>query len=114
MAETRQTAKETQPSDTPSSSLALADPPVIQRARFLVTFAISRAKEYGNVPPFVEAVITEMVGELGDLNPDDMTTYFLWVSQVMKWVATGDTDDLPEALRATYVLPPGEAIAAHS
>ena len=82
--------------------------------RALITFALTNAERERGIPWFVESLISEVLDELGDLDPDDMTSYLLYTSQIMRWAATGDTAELPEVLREHQIaLPSAEPTDAH-
>lgn len=102
--------------DIPSSSLALVDPPVIQRVKQLVQFAVEYAKTDGTgIPWYVESLITEVIDEISNVNPDDATHYLLFTADIMRWAATGDYSDLPEAFRTreTLALTSSDDASAH-
>ncbi len=81
------------PEDTQSTSLALADPPVIQRVRFLVKQAMANSN--GRVPWMVESLVDEFLNEIADQNPEELTGYIMMSAGIMKWAATGNMDELP-------------------
>lgn len=102
--------------DTPHSasiSPAPANDPVITRLRSLIGFAVARVDESGGVPFFLRTLITEVMEELGELDGGDVASYMLYTSQIMRWVATGSIEDIPDELRDSipqelrFALPAG-------
>lgn len=111
--------------DTPSTTLALADPPAVARLRLLFDEVQSRAGDGGKRSYILKSVMDEVLDTIADeLDGDQLTGYLLITAQLMKWVATGEADDIPEEFRDRIIelglqpelkaLPAGEPMIAHS
>ncbi len=94
--------------DSPSTSLVLADPPAIARARKLIHWALGEAKKGRSIPFFLEAIVDEALSELSEVDPDNFMAYIEAVGGVLHWVATGDESDIPGFLAGKEI--PGEVL----
>lgn len=104
--DTRRTA-ETVSETTQSSSLVQADPPVIQRSRFLIQYALEHTK--GQIPWMVQSIVEEVIEEMADLPPDkvqDLADYLAMTAKILTWAATGETGDMPEDFKQMLALEP--------
>jgi hypothetical protein len=111
--------------DTPSSTLAQVDPPIVQRLRLLFTEVREQSQlvNAGKMGWLIDSVMDEVLDILVEQErEDDMAKILVLASRILKWVATGEIDDLPEELKARALaiaaehpleLPAGEPVDAH-
>lgn len=84
----------------------------------------SRAEGQGRMGWILKSIADELLEEmLTDEIEGEVAEYLLLTSQVIRWVATGETDDLPDMFRERMLeleapqapaLPVGDAMIAHS
>jgi hypothetical protein len=90
-----------------STILVVVENPVITRMRSLVTEMIAFSSQapgserVGRMSFILQSVVDEIMEELEDLDDIEQTRrYLAWCGLMLQWVATGQTDALPEQLRA--------------
>lgn len=53
----------------------------------------------------MQSVMDEVIDTMAeDANPETLASYLLFTSQLMKWAATGNIDDMPEEYRERLQL----------
>lgn len=100
--------------NAPGTVQAPAEPdsPVVLRIRQVIAFGLAQAAESEQeMPAFARIAISSFLEELDDIPPEGLEKYFMWMSQVMRWIANGDGLELPEAIREkTRELPAGASV----
>jgi hypothetical protein len=107
--------------DIASTSLALDDPAIVKRIRLVFEETRKRAKLSGKMGLVIDAFMSEALDMLADEGTDEtLAPHLLITSQLLKWVATGDTSDLPEEflqkaieIESRPALPAGDTMLAH-
>lgn len=95
-----------QTSPEKSSSLTLADPPVIRRLRIvlgqLTQFASqNRGTKYSRFAWVLESMMDEVLGEIADNgDTETMGLWFVQFGKVVEWCGSGDDSLLPDSVRA--------------
>ena len=91
---------ETNPADTPSSSLAPADAPVIHRLRQIFNEVYKHAEAQGRMAWILKSVTEEVLDVIVEQAVEgEVADYLLITSQVIRWVATGEIEDLPDMFK---------------
>src|SRR5215469_2536340 len=106
---------QSQERDTPSTTLVLADNPVIVRLRGLVgqlaQFQMGRDDpKLARMGMLLNIVIEELFEEIRDFDEVTFQKYLLVVARITEWVATGDIEIIPEELRPSLGVIEGEIL----
>jgi hypothetical protein len=92
------------PKTSESTTLVLADPPVIKRLRAVLaelTTFVSRngGGKQKRVNFVIKHIVEDVVEELEGLPQEHMSAYFAQMGQVISWIGTGDDNALPPAIK---------------
>jgi hypothetical protein len=98
--------EEADPNSSPdtSSTLALAEPPVILRLQCVLAELQGYVGARGNGKQkrmnfVIRRIIDDVVEELHEIPVEHMQAYFDYMGKVVQWIGTGDDEILPDSIR---------------
>ena len=100
-----ETGEPDQTSQEQSSTLILAEPPVVRRLRIVMTqlsqFAgRNQGSKYSRYAWVLQSMMDEILDELADIDSVTMGKWFVDFGKIVEWCGSGDETVLPDSVRA--------------
>lgn len=111
---TEQLAIENQDSSSSLTVLVPAESPVVQRLRMVFDHMTQYISENGDsrYSFILQTVMDEALGEMNEEGPENLEAWFEQFGMIVKWIGSGDLNDLPESMREALIPVPKEIAEA--